>query len=166
VVELSDAGSTAINRVDADVARVPEGSRGALVRYLLDTNVCIRILNGSSPGVIERSEGLDPSDLATSAVVRAELVSVARKSAHVAANLRLVDAFFEPFVCLPVGDREADAYGSLRADLEREGRPIGPNDLLISATAVTHALTLVTHDTPEFARVPGLKVEDWESRAE
>jgi tRNA(fMet)-specific endonuclease VapC len=135
------------------------------VRYLLDTNVCIRILNGSPPGVIERLEGLDPADLATSAVVRAELVYGARKSLHVAANLRLVDAFFEPFACLPFGDREADAYGSLRADLEREGRPIGPNDLLIAATALSHSLTLVTHNTSEFSRVPGLKVEDWESTA-
>ena len=135
------------------------------MRYLLDTNVCIRILNGSPPGVIERLEGLDPADLATSAVVRAELVYGARKGLHVAANLRLVDAFFEPFACLPFGDREAVAYGSLRADLEREGRPIGPNDLLIAATALTHSLTLVTHNTSEFSRVPGLKVEDWESTA-
>ena len=58
-----------------------------------------------------------------------------------------------------------DAYGSLGADLEREGRPIGPNDLLIAATALTHSLTLVTHNTSEFSRVPGLKVEDWESMA-
>lgn len=99
-------------------------------------------------------------------MVRAELAYGAKKSAHVADNLRLVDAFFEPFVCLPFGNREADAYGSLRADLEREGRPIGPNDLLIAATALTHSLTLVTHNTSEFGRVPGLKVEDWESTVE
>ena len=133
------------------------------MRFLLDTNACIRILNGTSPDVIRRLEGLEPADIAMSAVVRAELVYGARKSENVAANLRLVDAFFEPFVCLPFGDREADAYGSLRADLERGGRPIGPNDLLIAATALTHSLTLVTHNLSEFARVPGLKVEDWES---
>ena len=132
------------------------------MRFLLDTNVCIRILNGSSTGVIERLEHLDPAEIAMSAVVRAELVFGARKSTYVAENLRLVDALFEPFVCLPFDDRAADSYGTLRADLERGGRPIGPNDLLIAATALAHDLTLVTHTVSEFARVPGLRVEDWE----
>ena len=69
----------------------------------------------------------------------------------------------EPFACLPFDGRAADAYGSIRADLEREGRPIGPNDLLIAATALAHSLTLVTHNTSEFNRVPGLSLVDWES---
>ncbi|MEE4272126.1 MAG: type II toxin-antitoxin system VapC family toxin [Thermoanaerobaculales bacterium] len=133
------------------------------MRYLLDTNACIRLLNGSSAGVVERLEGCDPSEVAMSAVVRAELVFGARKSTHVAENLRLVDALFEPFVCLPFDDRAADAYGSVRADLERAGRPIGPNDLLIAATALAHDLTLVTHNMSEFGRVPGLRVDDWEA---
>jgi tRNA(fMet)-specific endonuclease VapC len=60
-------------------------------------------------------------------------------------------------------NRAADAYGSLHADLERAGRPIGPNDLLIAATALAHDLTLVTHNISEFGRVPGLGVEDWEA---
>jgi tRNA(fMet)-specific endonuclease VapC len=133
------------------------------VKYLLDTNVCIRVLNGSSTGVIERLEGLDPSEVAMCAVVRAELVFGARKSTHVAENLRLVDELFEPFVCLPFDDRAADAYGSVRADLERVGRPIGPNDLLIAATALAHGLFLVTHNISEFRRVPGLNLDDWEA---
>jgi tRNA(fMet)-specific endonuclease VapC len=132
------------------------------VRYLLDTNACIRILNGSSPGVVERLEMLDPADVAMSAIVRAELIYGARKSAHLAENLRLVDAFFEPFECLPFDSRAADVYGGVRADLERGGRPIGPNDLLIAATALAHDLILVTHNVSEFERVPGLGVEDWE----
>ncbi len=133
------------------------------MKFLLDTNVCIRVLNGSSAGVIERLEGLDPSAVAMCAVVRAELVFGARKSTHVAENLRLVDALFEPFVCLPFDDRAAGAYGSVRADLERVGRPIGPNDLLIAATALAHDLILVTHNTSEFGRIPGLYVDDWEA---
>jgi tRNA(fMet)-specific endonuclease VapC len=132
------------------------------MRYLLDTNVCIRILNGSSPEVVRRLQESDPNDIAMSAVVRAELVYGARKSRQVAANLRLVDTFCEPFVCLPFDDRAADIYGAIRADLERLGQPIGPNDLLIGATALTHSLTVVTHNTAEFARVPGLRTEDWE----
>lgn len=133
------------------------------MKYLLDTNACIRVLNGSSPKVVGQLEKLYPADVAISAVVKAELAYGARKSRHVAANLRLVDAFFEPFICLPFDDRAADVYGSIRADLEREGRPIGPNDLLIAATALAHSLTLVTHNTSEFNRVPGLSIADWES---
>ncbi len=133
------------------------------MKYLLDTNACIRILNGTSPGVVEQLEKLDPADVAISAIVKAELIYGARKSRRVAANLRLVDAFSQPFVCLPFDDRAADAYGSIRADLEHEGRPIGPNDLLIAATALANSLTLITHNVSEFNRVPGLSVADWES---
>jgi len=133
------------------------------VKFLLDTNVCIRVLNGSCRSVVERLERLDPVDVAISAIVKAELTYGARKSRHVAANLRLVEAFSEPFVCLPFDGRAADVYGSIRADLEREGRLIGPNDLLIAATALAHSLTLVTHNLSEFGRVPGLSVEDWEA---
>lgn len=130
--------------------------------YLVDTNVCIRILNGSSPAVVSRLRKLEPSDVAISTVVRAELLFGARKSCHVAENLRLVEAFCSPFASLDFDDRAADAYGAIRADLERVGRPIGPNDLLIAATALAHSLTLVTHNQGEFGRVPGLRLEDWE----
>ncbi len=132
------------------------------MRFLLDTNVCIKILNGSSEAVVARMHGRDPAEITLSAVVRAELVYGARKSRHVAANLRLVEGFCEPFVCLPVDDRTADVYGGIRADLERLGRPIGPNDLMIASTALAHSLTLVTHNLSEFTRVPGLRVDDWE----
>jgi len=132
------------------------------MRYLLDTNVCIRVLNGTSQKVVERLRGCVPGDVAISAVVRAELAYGARKSAHVADNLRLVESFCEPFACVGFHARAADAYGSIRAELERAGTPIGPNDLLIAATAMSEGLTLVTHNVAEFGRVPGLRFEDWE----
>jgi len=130
--------------------------------FLLDTNACIRILNGSSPGVAGRLQATSPSDLRLCSVVKAELVYGARRSTRVAENLRLLSRFFEPLVSLPFDDRCADHAAFIRLDLERSGRPIGPNDLLIAATARAHDLVLVTHNLREFSRVPGLRIEDWE----
>jgi tRNA(fMet)-specific endonuclease VapC len=130
--------------------------------FLLDTNACIRVLNGSSPAVAARLQGTNPSDVRLCAVVKAELLYGARKSARVDENLRLLRRFFAPFASLPFDDRCADEAGLIRLDLERSGRPIGPNDLLIAATARAHDLVLVTANTREFGRVPGLRVVDWE----
>ena len=130
--------------------------------YLLDTNACIRILNGSSPAVAARLQATNPSDVRLCSVVKAELLYGARRSGRVGPNLRLLQEFFAPLVSLPFDDRCAQEAGLIRLDLERSGRPIGPNDLLIAATARAHDLVLVTHNAREFSRVPGLPVEDWE----
>lgn len=130
--------------------------------YLLDTNACIRVLNGSSEPLIARLRRSAPSEIRISSITRAELLYGARRSARVAENLRLLAAFFAPLVSLPFDDACAEQYGALRASLSAAGRPIGPNDLLIAATALAHNLTLVTHNLREFSRVTGLKVEDWE----
>ena len=130
--------------------------------YLLDTNACIRVLNGTSAPLIARLRSHAPSDLRVSSVTRAELLYGARRSARVAENLRLLTGFFAPLVSLPFDDACAEEYGALRATLSAAGRPIGPNDLLIAATALAHDLTLVTHNLREFSRIAGLKIEDWE----
>ena len=130
--------------------------------YLLDTNACIRVLNGTSAPLIARLRSHAPSDLRVSSVTRAELLYGARRSARVAENLRLLTGFFAPLVSLPFDDACAEEYGALRARLAAAGRPIGPNDLLIAATALAHDLTLVTHNLREFSRIAGLKIEDWE----
>ena len=70
--------------------------------------------------------------------------------------------FFDGFASLPFDDRAAEAYGTIRADLERQGTPIGPNDLLIAAIGLASGAILVTHNSREFGRVAGLKTEDWE----
>jgi len=131
--------------------------------FLLDTNVCIRILNGSSPPVAARLQATNPAEVRLSAVVKAELLYGARKSTRIDDNLRLLRRFFTPFVSLPFDDRCAEEAGLIRLDVERSGRPIGPNDLLIAASARAHDLVLVTHNRREFGRIPGLRVEDWES---
>ncbi len=130
--------------------------------YLLDTNACIRILNDSSPPLIARLQQHDPSEIYLCAVVKAELLYGAYHSSHVADNLRLLDRFFAPFVSLPFDDRCVMGYGRIRSDLAREGTMIGPYDLMIAATTMSHDLTLVTHNTKEFARIAGLQIEDWE----
>ena len=74
-----------------------------------------------------------------------------------------LEAFWAPYTSLPFDDSCVHTYGRVRAQLEEAGAPIGPNDLMIAAIAVTHALTLVTHNTREFARIPGLSLTDWEA---
>jgi tRNA(fMet)-specific endonuclease VapC len=129
--------------------------------YLLDTNVCIEILNGSSDAVTARLKSHTPSDIRLCSVVKAELLYGARRSSRVADNLDLLRRFFAAFSPLPFDDLSADHYGLIRADLEREGMPIGPNDLMIAAVARAHDLVLVTHNAREFSRVVGLRLEDW-----
>ena len=130
--------------------------------YLLDTNTCIGVLTNRSLSTIERLRARDSSEICLCSVVKAELLYGARKSERVAENLRLLAEFFAPFVCLPFDDRCAENYGLIRAGLEKSGTPIGPNDLMIAAIAWTHDRTLITHNTGEFSRVVGLKVEDWQ----
>lgn len=130
--------------------------------YLLDTNACIRLLNNSSPALVARLRAEDPAQLRLCSVVKAELLFGARHSRRVAENLRLLARFFAAFGSLPFDDACAERYGVIRAQLCRDGTPIGPNDLLIAAVALAHDLTLVTHNVDEFSRVAGLRWEDWE----
>jgi tRNA(fMet)-specific endonuclease VapC len=130
--------------------------------YLLDTNACIRILNNSSGSLVARLQQHMPEEICLSSVVKAELIYGAHRSSRAANNLRLLRRFFEPFVSLPFDDHCADQYGLIRSELERAGTPIGPNDLIIAATAMTHDLILVTNNVREFGRVVGLQIEDWE----
>ena len=129
--------------------------------FLLDTNTCIQILNGTSPAVAERLSQHNPVELFLCSIVKAELLYGARHSQRVTEKLALLDRFFAPFISLPFDDRCAGQYGQIRAELAQQGCLIGPNDLLISAIARTHDLTIVTHNYQEFARVPNLRVEDW-----
>jgi len=132
------------------------------VSYLLDTNACIGVLNGTAPELVARMRAEDPAAIRMSAVVKAELFFGARKSTRVERNLDLLARFFAPFESVPFDDRAAEHYGVIRADLERAGHPIGPNDLLIAATARANDLVLVTRNTDEFRRVVGLRIENWE----
>jgi len=132
------------------------------MRYLLDTNTCIRYLNGRSPNVIARVRATTRSDITICAIVKAELFAGAEKSQQPAKNLAGQRLFLDQFISLPFDDAAAVIYVKIRATLEKAGTPIGPNDLLIAAIALANGLTLVTHNTREFSRIAGLSLEDWE----
>ena len=118
--------------------------------YLLDTNTCIRYLNGRSPQIKKRLEALKPDDVWLCAVVKAELAYGAARSHDPVNTSARIATFVAPFTSLPFDDACLPAYARMRAELEPAGCPISPNDLMIAAIAVTHGLTLVTHNTREF----------------
>ena len=132
------------------------------MKYLLDTNACIQFLNKRNSEVQRRLATARREEIVICQIVKAELYYGAYKSSRRAENLALLVRFFSQFESLPFDDAAAEAYGRIRAELTRRGKPIGPNDLMIAAIAVAHDLTLVTHNTAEFSRVPDLHVEDWE----
>ena len=133
----------------------------ASLRYLLDTNICIVIIKNRPPGVRARFAALRPGEVGISAVTEAELLCGAYKSARTEQNLAAIYAFVSDMSVLAFNPTITDAYGQLRADLERRGQPIGPLDFQIAATALAHGLVMVTNNVTEFGRVPGLTVEDW-----
>jgi tRNA(fMet)-specific endonuclease VapC len=131
--------------------------------YLLDSNVCIRLLNESaSSNMARKLAELTPDDIRLCSVVKSELYYGAYKSTRRDRNLANLNRFFSQFISLPFDDNAAAIAGQIRAQLDVAGTPIGSNDLLIAAIALSNDLTLVTHNTREFGRINGLKYEDWE----
>jgi tRNA(fMet)-specific endonuclease VapC len=129
--------------------------------YLLDTNACSDYFTARYPKVVARIQSCSPDDLRLSVVVVAELRSGADHSARRRANHARIDALIEEIETLDFDLRAAASYGRVRAQLELGGTPIGPNDMLIAAHALSRGLTVVTDNTVEFRRVKGLKVENW-----
>ncbi len=132
------------------------------MRYLLDTNTCIRYLNGRSKAISDRLNTLSDGDAAVCSVVKAELFFGAMRSQNPIKTLDGQQQFLSLFISLPFDDLAAEHYGRIRAALVSQGTPIGSNDLLIAAIALANNLILITHNTREFERVAGLRLEDWE----
>jgi tRNA(fMet)-specific endonuclease VapC len=132
------------------------------VTHLLDTNSCVEHLRrGQSSKIRVKLAAAAPGSVVLCSVVVAELVYGAHRSTRSVQTLKQVEAFCQPFVSLPFDDRAAREYGRIRAHLAALGTPIGPNDLLIAAIALANGVELVTHNTAEFSRVPGLMLDDW-----
>lgn len=104
-----------------------------------------------------------PVDIALCSIVKSEPLFGAHKSAKSVENLASLEVFFGPFASLPFDDQAAELAGRVRAELEKAGTPIGPNDLLIGALALSRGLIVVTRNTREFGRISGLALEDWVS---
>lgn len=132
------------------------------MKYLLDTNACIRYLNGKSTELRTRIDQAGDQQIAVCSVVEAELYFGAAKSSDPSKTLQRQQRFLARFRSLPFDSAAARVYGPVRAQIEARGQPIGANDLLIATIALAWQLTVVTANTVEFSRVPGLRVENWE----
>lgn len=130
------------------------------MKYLLDTNVCIRFLSGREPKLSAKFAAVPAQDKLLSAVVKAELYYGGYKSQQRQATLKTLENFFARFISLPFDDQAAEVFGEIRADLFSKGTPIGPYNMQIAATAIANDLTLVTHNAKEFSRINRLRIED------
>ena len=132
------------------------------MKYLLDTNTCIRYLNGRSPAVFQRLNGTPEAEVCVCSVVKLELRYGALRSDYAEKTLTQQDKFLSRYKSLPFDDAAHIHAAIIRADLARTGTLIGPYDLLIAAIGLANNLVVITHNTNEFGRVAGLQIEDWE----
>jgi tRNA(fMet)-specific endonuclease VapC len=133
--------------------------------YMLDTDTCVYIARGKDRRLEARLTQTATGDIAVSAVTYGELAYGAAKSKWSDLAEQNLNALVINTRILPIDDKVAAAYGKLRADLERQGRIIGNNDLWIGAHALSLGLTLVTNNEREFRRIEGLSVENWSKPA-
>jgi tRNA(fMet)-specific endonuclease VapC len=129
--------------------------------YLLDTNICIYLIKQKPPEILKKFSQYTPDDLAISAISVAELQFGVQKSRYSAQNQTALEQFLLPLNILDFDYAAAIVYGRIRAQLELQGLPIGAMDLLIAAQALSTNLTIITNNTREFVRVPGLQVLNW-----
>jgi tRNA(fMet)-specific endonuclease VapC len=130
-------------------------------RYLLDTNICIYIRQKRPEEVLRRFRRLRPGEASLSVITYGELLYGAMKSTQRVAALERLHELVNLLPALSLPDKAAEAYGTIRAELESRGEMIGNNDLWIAAHAVAGGLTLVTNNESEFRRVRGLKIQNW-----
>jgi tRNA(fMet)-specific endonuclease VapC len=129
--------------------------------FLLDTSICIYLMKNRYPALSAKVMSIAPAELAVSAVTVSELeygAAKSRWSERTRQNLRI---FLSAFQILPFTEEDALFAGNIRAALEAAGTPIGAYDVQIGAQGAARGLTVVTHNTGEFSRIPGIRLEDW-----
>jgi tRNA(fMet)-specific endonuclease VapC len=131
-----------------------------MLAYMLDTNICIYVMKTYPPNLRDRFNAL-AEQLCISSITLGELHYGAEKSARRADNLIAIEEFVARLEVLPFEAKAAIHYGQLRAELERAGTPCGVHDMQIGGHARSEGLIVVTNNMPEFARMPGVRAENW-----
>ncbi|NJO16536.1 MAG: type II toxin-antitoxin system VapC family toxin [Thioploca sp.] len=136
-----------------------------ITRYLLDTNICIYIAKKQPLAVLERFNQLQVGEVAISLITLGELYLGIEKSQQADKARQILKPLLQLILALPLPIETAVHYARIRAALEKQGRPIGANDLWIAAHALTERYILVTNNVKEFARIPELYLENWLDQA-
>ncbi len=131
------------------------------MRYLIDTNICIYIMNMRPIALIKKFRQIAIGDVGILSITISELQYGISKSKHREKNQQRLHEFLAPLEILAFDEYAAKYYGDIRFQLEQKGKSIGPLDLLIAAHALSKRLILVTNNDKEFERIEGLKVENW-----
>ncbi|GAB1433009.1 type II toxin-antitoxin system VapC family toxin [Spirochaetota bacterium] len=129
--------------------------------YLLDTNICIYIINNNPKSIVEQIKKFKPAEIKLSAISLAELEYGISKSMYREKNRMALVNFVSAFDILPFDDTDAEVFGIIRADLESKGQVIGSYDMQIAAQAISRNLTLITNNTREFERIKSLRLDNW-----
>lgn len=131
------------------------------MRFMLDTNICIYLIKQKPEKVLRHFKTYSVGDIGISSITLAELMYGVQRSQQVQKNRQALEEFTLPLEIAAFDDAAAEAYGSVRAGLERDGTPVGSMDMLIGAHALNLGVTLVTNNLREFKKIKNLKVVDW-----
>ena len=131
------------------------------MKYMLDTNICIYLIKQKPEKVLRHFKSHSIGDIGVSSITLAELRFGVDKSQQIEKNRQALDEFILPLEIADFDEKAADSYGKVRASLEKEGKPIGAMDMLISAHALSLGITLVTNNIREFKQIKNLKIIDW-----
>lgn len=129
--------------------------------YLLDTDTCIALIKRKARRALDHLVGLPVGAVGISSITLAELLYGVAKSEHKERNRQALEEFLLPLEIADFDAKAAEAYGLVRADLERSSKPIGPLDTQIGAHALSLGAVLVTHNSREFRWIPKFKLADW-----
>lgn len=131
------------------------------MNYLIDTNICIYVMNQRPPEIIQKFKNTKIGQIAISTITVSELSYGVAKSKYQKQNAKRLEEFLAPFEILPYDEEASKHYGIIRSQLENRGNVIGPLDMLIAAHALSKDLVLVTNNEKEFNRIEALKIENW-----
>lgn len=131
------------------------------MNYFIDTNIIIYALKNSYPSIIKKFENIPSYNIFIPSIVKAEIDYGIAKSKSSKLTRELYNKFLSIYTVIPFTEKETKIYGDIRYQLEKEGKLIGANDMLIAAIVMSHNRILVTHNVNEFSRIKGLQIEDW-----